>query len=174
MPGYIAQRRWKACDLVPTMIQQLCHFSFESTSFDSCQPSSSVLSECSTCLYRKALLPFSHTAVGAYLSYRSGNQPCSRSLSWFPCLENTRAGSLMQGKKVHPHAAVLAVLVTPHYFWPFHLPCAAWSLMYSTRIYHVGPDIWPLILNMDSNRSIWARRGCVDHRKSETVEYACG
>ena len=46
--------------------------------------------------------------------------------------------------------------------------------MYSTRIYHVGPDIWPLILNMDSNRSIWARRGCVDHRKSETVEYACG
>lgn len=100
----------EACDLVPTMIQQLCHFSFESTSFDSCQPSSSVLSECSTCLYRKALLPFSHTAVGAYLRYRSGIQPCSRSQSLFPCLENTRAGSLMQGKKVHPHAAVLAVL----------------------------------------------------------------
>jgi hypothetical protein len=38
---------------------------------------------------------------------------------------------------VHGGAAVLTPK-TPHYFWAFHLPSSAWSLMYSVRIYHIG------------------------------------
>jgi hypothetical protein len=103
-------------------------------------------------LNRKALLPFSHIAVEAYLRCA---KPCGRSQTEFPCLEDTRSRAvrLTQGKKVHPpvhvhDAAVLccAVLLsppTPHYFWTFHLPSVAWSLMYSTRVYHIGLMVAP-------------------------------
>ena len=93
--------------------------------------------------------------TSTYLSTDGGTLPCSRSQTEFPCLENTRTQpqcSLTQGKKVHPpvhvhDAAVLcAVLLSPpipHYFWPFHLPSSALSLMHSTRIYHTGLMLAP-------------------------------
>jgi hypothetical protein len=137
-------------------------------SFDRCQPSLVRAISVLDCLYRKASLPFSHTPVGAYLRYRSASQPCSRSQSFH--VWKMPAGSLTQGKKGTP--ALGCAADSSKYFWTFHLPCAAWSLMYSTRIYHVGLDYWPLILNMDSCSSIWTRCGCVDHRESETVECA--
>jgi hypothetical protein len=112
-------------------------------SFDRCQP------------HRPCYLqsePKSLVAVQPHSRWSLSEEllPCSRSQTEFPCLEDTRSRAvrLTQGKKVHPPVHDAAVLLlsppTPHYyFWIFHLPSSAWSLMYSTRIYHVGLMLAP-------------------------------